>query len=267
MKHNIVDYIAINNKLRHVNPKLKFIFAISMLIISLISKSIIVPLLIFFIVSFILLFIAKVPKRVYGVFIGIPLSFGILNLVLFAFLFGKVVWFYINIFGFKIPVYIDGFDLGFLLFGRMLGGVSSMLFLALTTPMPELFYILRELKLPEEFVDMAMLIYRYIFVLYEEYERMKFAQESRLGEANLKSTYKSLGALAAHLFIRAWEKGEQLNISMLSRCYDGKLKLLGGIKNPPIPYILAIAIFDIFLIGISLLTQNFKVSSLILHYL
>lgn len=34
MKHNIVDNVAFSNKLRHVNPKLKVIFALSLLLIS-----------------------------------------------------------------------------------------------------------------------------------------------------------------------------------------------------------------------------------------
>ncbi|EHP87383.1 cobalt ECF transporter T component CbiQ [Methanotorris formicicus] len=263
MKYNTVDNIAFNNKLKHVNPKLKVIFALSLLLISVFSKSAIVPLLIFFVVSILLLFKAKIPKKIYVVFVGIPFGFGLLNLLIFAFLFGTVEWFKINIFGFEIPIYKDGIDLGVLLFGRMLGGISSMLFLAFTTPMVELFYIFRELKMPDVVVDMMMLIYRYIFVLYEEYERMKFAQESRLGTSNLKSTYKSLGALAAHLFIRAWEKGEILNITMMARCYDGKLRLLHSIENPPIKYILFIAIFDILLIILVYLTRNFAITSYI----
>ena len=263
MRHNTVDSIAFSNKLRHVNPKLKVIFALSLLLISVFSQSAIVPLLIFFIISLILLFKAKIPKKIYAVFLGVPLGFGILNLVIFAFLFGTVEWFKINVFGFGIPVYKDGIDLGFLLLGRMLGGVSSMLFLAFTTPMVELFYIFRELKMPDVVVDMMMLMYRYIFVLYEEYETMKFAQESRLGTSNLKSAYNSLGALAAHLFIRAWEKGEKLNITMMSRCYDGKLRLLQEVENPPIKYILFIAVFDIFLIILAYLTKSFNITSYI----
>ncbi len=263
MKHNIVDNVAFSNKLRHVNPKLKVIFALSLLLISVFSTSFIVPLIIFFINSILLLFKAKVPKKIYAVFVGIPLGFGILNLIIFAFLFGTVEWFKINVFGFEIPVYKDGIDLGLLLFGRMLGGVSSMLFLAFTTPMVELFYIFRDLKMPDVVVDMMMLIYRYIFVLYEEYEKMKFAQESRLGTSNLKSAYKSLGALAAHLFIRAWERGEKLNVTMMSRGYDGKIRLLNEIENPSIKYILFIAIFDIFLIILAYLTKDFTPTSYI----
>ncbi len=57
--------------------------------------------------------------------------------------------------------------------------MSSLFFIALTTPAVELFSVMRDLRLPKEFVDLSMLIYRYIFVLIGEAIAMHNAQVMR----------------------------------------------------------------------------------------
>ncbi|AEF96363.1 cobalt ECF transporter T component CbiQ [Methanotorris igneus] len=255
---NIIDNIAHYNKLRMVNPKLKVIFAISSLLVCVFSKSIVVPIIVALIMIYLTLFRAGVPKSIYLKLMFAPIGFGLITLVLMAFMFGYVKLFSFEIFGFKIPIYKDGIDLGLLVFSRMLGGVACMLFLALTTPMTELFYVLRELGVPSSVLDIAMMMYRYIFVLLEEMIRVENAQKTRLGYRNLKTTFKSLGMLASNLFIRTWERGEQLFITMSSRCYNGDLKVFGKIENPKSIYIVGIILFEIFLVIISYLTMNFK---------
>lgn len=260
MEMNTIDHIAHNNRLRHVNPKLKVLFALSMLLITVFSKSIIVPLIIAFIMITLTVFMAKVPLRIYIPLLGAPIGFGILTVILMGFIYsGGDKLLSIKIFNFDISFYSYGVNLGLLVFSRMLGGVASTLFLALTTPMTELFYILRELKVPSTLLDIAMMMYRYVFLLLDEMIRVMNAQNTRLGYKDLKTTYKSLGTLAAILFIRTWERGERSFVMMSSRGYNGDLKLLNKIKSPSVKYLLLIIILDIVLIVISYLTADFRV--------
>jgi len=257
---NTIDHIAHTNRLRHTNPKLKVLFALSMLLIALFSKSIVVPLIIAFIMITLTIFVAKVPLKIYLLLLATPLGFGILTVILMGYIYvGGNELFTIEIFNFKISIYSHGINLGLLVFSRMLGCVASTLFLALTTPITELFYILKELKIPSAILDIAMMMYRYIFLLLDEMIRIMNAQNTRLGYRNLKTTYKSLGTLAAILFIRAWERGEKSFIIMSSRGYNGDLKLINKIESPPVKYLLLIIILDIFLIILSYLTTDFKV--------
>ncbi|HIQ38733.1 MAG TPA: cobalt ECF transporter T component CbiQ [Methanothermococcus okinawensis] len=260
MQLNTIDHIAHTNRLYHINPKLKVLFALSMLLITLFSKSIVVPLIVAFIMITLTVFVAKVPLRVYLPLLGAPLGFGILTVILMGFIYvGGNELFSMEVFNFNISIYSYGVNLGLLVFSRMLGGVASTLFLALTTPMTELFYILRGLKIPSTILDIAMMMYRYVFLLLDEMIRVMNAQNTRLGYRNLKTTYKSLGTLAAILFIRAWERGERSFIIMSSRGYNGDLKLLNKIEPPPVKYLLLIIILDILLITLSYLTTDFKV--------
>ncbi|MBW9222738.1 cobalt ECF transporter T component CbiQ [Methanothermococcus sp. SCGC AD-155-C09] len=261
MLKNIVDNIAHNNELRHVNPKLKVIFAISLLLICVFSNSIIVPLIIALIMTSLTIFKAKVPLKIYLPLIGTPVGFGILTVVLMAIIYSGVgdKLFSIDIFGYNISLHEYGVNMGLLVFSRMLGGVASTLFLVLTTPMTDLFYVLKELRVPSSILDIAMMMYRYIFVLLDETIRIENAQKTRLGYKDLKTTYKSLGILAANLFITSWDRGERLFTTMNSRGYNGNLKLLSKIESPNIKYVLLIAVFDILLIILLYLTKDFKV--------
>ncbi len=258
MKYSI-DSIAFTNNLKDVNPKLKVLFSLLTLLVIVFSKSFIAPLLVFLISSYLIIFKAKVPAKVYFYLLLPAIGFGLFTVVFMGFWYGSEKIFSINLGFIEIGFTKEGLNQGILVFSRMLGGVSTMLFLALTTPMTQLFYVLRWLKLPKEFVDIAMMMYRYIFVLLDEFITMKNAQETRLGHKDIKTSYKSLGLLMANLFIRTWEKGEKLFITMSSRGYDGEIKVLKEIENPKLIYVIGIIIFEIFILIISILTSNIKV--------
>ena len=259
MLQNTIDNIAFSNKLRNTNPKLKFLFSMLSLFICVFSKSIIVLTIVAVVVIYLTLFKAKVPKRLYLKLMLPPIGFGLMYCAFMAVMSGQSEFWSFNVFGYKIPIYIEGLNIAILIVGKVISCTACTLFLALTTPMTEIFYILRSLGLPSVVVDIAMMMYRYIFVLLDELIRMQNAQETRLGYKDLKTTYKSLGILASNLFIRTWERGEKLFITMSSRGYDGELKTLGEIENPKLVYIIGILLFELFLIIVSYLTMDFKV--------
>ncbi|WP_457611727.1 cobalt ECF transporter T component CbiQ [Methanocaldococcus sp.] len=247
MKYNL-DYIVYSNNLRKVNAKPKILYTIVSLLISLFSKNILVPFIIFLVSSYLIIFKAKIQKKIYFYLLLPAVGFALFNLIFMSVWYGETVIFKLFIFEFKK----EGFLQGLLIFFRILGGVSTMLFLALTTPTIEIFYSLKK-YLPKEFLDIAMMMYRYIFVLLDNFLTMKFAQETRLGFKDLKSSYKALGMIMANLFIRTYDKGEKLYIAMESRGYDGNIKILSEIPNPKLKDILIILIFELFLLILSLL--------------
>lgn len=60
----------------------------------------------------------------------------------------------------------DGLNRGVLVFFKVMGGVAALSFLILTTPVNRLFAVFNELHLPTELVDLAILMYRYIFLFW-----------------------------------------------------------------------------------------------------
>jgi cobalt/nickel transport system permease protein len=112
--------------------------------------------------------------------------------------------------------------------------MCSLYFIALTTPMTEVFDIFRRLGVPAVLIDLAMLIYRFIFILIEEAGQIYRSQVMRLGYGRFRESVNSFGMLAGALFLRTWESGEALVLAMDARCYDGKLGIPGDAR--PISY-------------------------------
>jgi cobalt/nickel transport system permease protein len=230
MFDNILDTYAHSNNLKDMNTNFKVLFGILTMLVSLISTSPIVPFIIAIFMSGLILFKAKIPWKFYLKFLVIPFSFALLTFVFMAIFFG-IGTHILELGIFNLAVTEDGFNLGLLVFARVMGGFSCLSFLALTTPMTELFSVLRLIKIPKIVLEIAMLMYRYIFVFLSEAITMYHTQETRLGYSSVKKSIKSLGMLGSNLFIRTWMKGEQSYITMESRCYDGTIKTFKKQRN------------------------------------
>jgi cobalt/nickel transport system permease protein len=142
------------------------------------------------------------------------------------FLQGGAALFTFSILGINLEVSREGLNLALLLLARTLGGMSALFFIALTTPMIEVFSILKSVGLPSFLIELSMLIYRYIFVLLDQAATIHSAQTMRMGGSGMRSSLYSFSMLASVLFLRAWEQGERLMVAMDSRCYDGHLDVM-----------------------------------------
>jgi cobalt/nickel transport system permease protein len=257
MKNTLDDY-AQSNGLKDSNPSFKVLFALLTLIVCVVSTSPVIPLIITVLIGYLILFMAKIPMKFYLKFMSIPFIFGFMTFIFMTLFFGMMdPWFKINLV--NLTVYKDGFNLGFLVFARILGGFSCMGFLALTTPMNEIFTLLESFKIPKVVIEIAMLMYRYIFVFLEEADYMYNSQKTRLGYSSFKGSLKSMGILASNLFIRTWLRGEQVYISMESRCYDGSIKTFKTQKAIGTKNMIMLASFEFLLVIGTYLTASFKI--------
>jgi cobalt/nickel transport system permease protein len=114
-----------------------------------------------------------------------------------------------------------------LVFCRVIGGMSAMIFIALTTPMTDIFIVLRQCRIPEAVIDLMMIIYRTIFILMDQVIQIYHAQLMRLGYSTWRESIYSFAALCGAAFIASWDSGEDLIRAMDARCYDGKFALMG----------------------------------------
>ena len=102
-------------------------------------------------------------------------------------------------------------------------GVMTAIILSTSTTAREILRGLERLKLPVLMVQIASFMLRYVNVVNDEMERMKVARESRGFEATGIKHWKVLATAAGALFIRSYERGERVHLSMLSRGYVGVL--------------------------------------------
>ena len=80
---------------------------------------------------------------------------------------GAVLW-NIDLHLFRFVVHQGGLQRGLELAVRILGGMGVLLFFSLTTPLPELMRAARFFRCPPVLVELALIMYRYIFLLLEE---------------------------------------------------------------------------------------------------
>lgn len=103
--------------------------------------------------------------------------------------------------------------------------VSFVVLLALTTRWTDLLASLQSLKIPSAFVMILNMTYRYVFVLVGVAQDMSLAFKSRtLRPERSGDVRKWLGATIGVLFRRSMNMSELVNLSMISRGYDGKVR-------------------------------------------
>ena len=229
---NILDDYAHRSALRDVDTRLKLALGVGAILIGIFSATPLSPLIIGISMGVITVGIARTPLRVYVGLLAIPVSFAAMSGIVILFMTGggEPLW-TVTVLGFSFTMTTESLNLAVLVTCRTFGGMSSLFFIALTTPAVELFSVMRDLRLPKEFVDLSMLIYRYIFVLIGEAIAMHNAQVMRNGYSGFRRSIHAFSMLGAMLFIKAWEKGEALLVAMDSRCYDGKLEVMEGERH------------------------------------
>ncbi len=93
----------------------------------------------------------------------------------------------------------------------------AMILLANTTPFASLLDVLRRLRFPGLLVTMFALMYRYVFVLIDEAERMHRARRSRTYVERRGLAWRLSGILIGQLFLRSSERAERIYAAMCSR--------------------------------------------------
>jgi cobalt/nickel transport system permease protein len=225
-EHYILDDYAQNNALRDQDSWLKLLLGLGAILVCISSPGPFAPLAIALTMTFITLFLARIPAGLYLSLLSIPFSFAIFSCIVILFISGGgTPLFSFSIAGVILTVTAGSANLALLLIARTLGGMCSLFFIALTIPMVEIFSVMHSLKLPKNFVDLSMLIYHFIFVLIGEAIAIHTAQMLKHGYSSFKNSINSFAMLSGMLFIRAMGKGEEMITAMDARCYDGKFVL------------------------------------------
>ncbi|MDD1758206.1 MAG: cobalt ECF transporter T component CbiQ [Methanotrichaceae archaeon] len=256
---NLLDDYAQSNALRDTSPRLKLLLGIGAMLLCVSSVTPIAPLFVAITMSFIIVILAKIPTRFYCTLLLIPLSFALLSALVVAFMHGTGnLLFSFEVLGFNLSISEDGANLALLLIARTFGGMCCLFFIALTTPMIEIFSVLRSLKVPEVLIELSMMIYRYIFVFLDQAIMIHNAQAMRLGNSGFKTSLNSYKMLSGVLFVRAWEQGERLMVAMVSRCYNGKFYLMEQTSKTSMLAIFGVVGYIAAVASIVVLTRDFR---------
>ncbi|MHC4221774.1 MAG: energy-coupling factor transporter transmembrane component T family protein, partial [Planctomycetota bacterium] len=86
----------------------------------------------------------------------------------------------------------------------------------------KIFLSLLWLKVPNRWVETAMMMYRFIFALLEHTANVISAQKTRLGYINTKKTLSSVGTLTGAVLLGAIDQSQRTTDAMMLRCYTGR---------------------------------------------
>ncbi|PLX83738.1 MAG: cobalt ECF transporter T component CbiQ [Desulfuromonas sp.] len=127
------------------------------------------------------------------------------------------------LFGKEFVFFSGGVLRGLELASRIVGGMGVLLFFSLSTPLPELMRAARFFRCPPVLVELALIMYRYIFLLLEEGGRIRGAQKARLGYTGFRNALRSGGILGGMLVLRTYDRAENSFAAMRCRGYRGAL--------------------------------------------
>lgn len=204
------------NALTRIDPRTKLLIACIALLAVIISESPVLPLCVLFI-CFATTLAAGLPLRLVALRLAASMGVATVLLVLQSVMNGTTPWWTIPLFGWKIIVTKEGARAGFLIAARVLGAVSVVLLLSSVTPAHRIFCALRSLGVPQGWVEIALLMYRYIFVVLDIAGDLTAAQKLRLGYSSPRRGMSSLGMVAGTVIIRSMDQAVRTNEAMRTR--------------------------------------------------
>jgi cobalt/nickel transport system permease protein len=95
--------------------------------------------------------------------------------------------------------------------------LATMILLTNTTPFADVLGVLRKVGVPRLLITVLALMYRYLFVLIDEAERMQRARRSRTFTARRDHVWRSWATVIGQLFVRSTERAERIYAAMSAR--------------------------------------------------
>jgi cobalt/nickel transport system permease protein len=120
-----------------------------------------------------------------------------------------------------------GLGVAFLLALKALAVITLMLTLLATAPIDATLKAAHAVRIPGLLIQVALLTYRYLFVLMSELRRLRVALRVR-GYRNRASrhSYRTAGHVAGTLLVHSVERAERVSQAMRCRGFDGRFRSL-----------------------------------------
>ena len=230
----IIDKLCYRSKLRYVSAAEKLLYAVSSLMICVLTRSYAAALIVF---------IANGILMIPIVFLIVGTGAVFLNL-------SKV-----PMDAFAVPVgeiYItasrESAFWAVNLCITALAAVTCLYFLSLNTTMTDILGAIRKMHMPRLLIELMMLIYRFVFILLHTASAIMTAQEARLGNRDYRTQLRAFGKMLTALFFISLRKANALYDAMEARGYDGTINVLE--RNTPAKKkeMILLAVFELVLI-------------------
>lgn len=163
----------------------------------------------------------------------------------------------LKIAGIKLIITHQGLSGAALFVMRVITSVSFTVLLSITTRHFELLKVLRIFKIPQVFVMILGMCYRYVYLFVEIVENTYLAIKSRIGtKIHYKKGQYIIAWNIAYLWQRSYQLNEDVYKAMLSRGYRGEPLILNDFKIKTIDWLW---LFFVALISTSVFYLNYRI--------
>jgi cobalt/nickel transport system permease protein len=210
------------NALTRVDPRTKLILTLLLIFCTILSEMVWFPLVVFT-CCLVAMALIRIPPGLVLLRLCGPLGIVAVLIVLQMFLSGSTPLVTLHFGPWTLIASKEGLARGILLGSRVLAAVSTVILLGSVTPAHKIFAALRWFKVPEGWVEIAMLVYRYTFSLLDQTSDVLTAQRARLGYSSVKTSLSSVGVVAGTVLIRAMDQAMRTYEAMTLRGYQGSM--------------------------------------------
>ncbi len=232
-----------NSILHRRNPRVKIIVAVTFIIVVAISNNFFTQQLALTL-ALVLVLVSKlslgdIGKRLLAansftvfLWVTLPLTYG-----------GEVIriWNY-------LPISLDGVHLAGLITLKTNTIVLSLITLLGTSRIVNLGHALERLHLPSRLCFLLLFSYRYIFVIYQEYQKLNRAAKMRCFRPSTNlHTYRTYGYLFGMTLVKSYNRATRVHQAMMLRAFDGRLIPLRKDNSSPQDFAFLIILLSLIL--------------------
>jgi len=220
------------NRLSEVDPRAKLVVALTAILLVLFSRGPALPLLIAG-AALATLAALRFPARVVAARLSIPAGMVLMILALRLFTTSGEALFTLHLAGFALRATREGLAVGTLAALRIFAATSVLVLLGMVAPAHALFRALLWFRVPRSFVEVGLLMYRFIFVLLDIAADMATAQTLRLGYHGAARSVRSVGSLAGAVLVKSLDQATRTSEAMVLRGYAGTMPVGALAPMPP----------------------------------
>lgn len=222
------DKYAYINGLRKQHPGEKVLFSLSSLFFLISTRDEYASILIFCMMSIAIIVVARIPFLFYVKSLFLPIFFLLMSIIAIIIEFSKGIpidaLLSFRILNYSFFITEQSLQRGINLFLVSFASVSCLYFLILSTTIFDLLQLLKKLHVPPILLELFMYVYRFIFIVLEQSVAIFTAQQSRLGYATYRRSFRSLALLIASLFSKSMIQSQQFAYALQAKNDDGMLR-------------------------------------------
>ena len=229
--HIQLDTLAYSNRLRHLPPAQKLWFALTVLLLALVTHYPVQISILLWMSCWSVVY-AGIPWRIYGSMILGVMTFLITSMPALAIEYAgtispsiqpDILW---QIAGWGGHIYLSrqGSIHAIEVLIRSLASTSALFFIVLTIPAIDLATTAQKIRCPSILIELALLVYRFIFLLADTAQKIVTAQISRGGYRIQRLRMHSLNLLVRQLIQRTASRYQQLTLGVKARGFQQEFR-------------------------------------------